>query len=854
MFQFSLAPFCGAHEQFTWVAAYPTGMGPSDLAAPLKAAGFQAKLEGGNLSIFKDPSGANLMARATGIQVSIPTTVALEKREPLLREVESRINAAMRGEIAPQQAACAHSSLSPALQARVEERIKLIQDYYLADNTSWAVGYSGGKDSTLLLTLVWMAIAGLPQEQRAKTVWVNSTDTQVENPIVARMAEESLALMDASAQAQGLPIQTKRLHPTLKDSFWVTLLGLGYAAPRPLFRWCTTRLKIRPANHFVLGLIAETGRVIQVLGTRKAESAERARTMEKHEAGRLRPFMSPNGSLKLKGGKLVVDDEDELDGTETTSEGEEASFQVPGGESPAMIFSAIEDFTTQEVWECLHAMESPWGYDHSRVTAMYASATDSSECPMQVDKNAKASCGKSRFGCWCCTMVQEEKSLTSFISNDPAYGFLQPLLDFRNSLSPRESAAHEGWSDAQERTLYRVQEGQFYYQHDKGKLVRGRYVQAWREAKLRALLEAQMQVRQTGPEWLRSYEVITLSELEAIREHWLTLWNEIEDSLPRIYEEATGLPYPGPARKPLFRNATAIVTALREACASEAKAQGVDADMLFAEAREVLAVEARRKQVAYQAKASAKRRDEVIRTEKGPSTSDVMLRHRVHTEFEAHRVAKREQARKETIKRVIEQARAAVADSTPCLPLQAYNVHLDLGGLSLVIRDVIAQTPAEAAQVAADGFLVADAARQEPWGLDAAAVHEGARAEWTRRAKPGEEASTFTPETWGYSPEERLEREKQARKAERAAARAAKGAQAPKKAVETHEAPMPLFEGPEPQEAASVAQEEPFEPPLAIITLRLFDEEEEENGEMAFAGILASHEANRSIRPVRRRG
>src|SRR5215471_9782024 len=69
------------------------------------------------------------------------------------------------------------------------------QQLYLADDVPWVVGYSGGKDSTAVLQLVWLALKSLPAEQRRKPVHVISTDTLVENPVVAAWVTHSLGVM-----------------------------------------------------------------------------------------------------------------------------------------------------------------------------------------------------------------------------------------------------------------------------------------------------------------------------------------------------------------------------------------------------------------------------------------------------------------------------------------------------------------------------------------------------------------------------------------------------------------------------------------------------------------------------------
>jgi len=75
-----------------------------------------------------------------------------------------------------------------------------IQELYCLDAIPWVVGYSGGKDSTATLQLVWNAISSLPPERRNKTIYVITTDTLVENPIVATWVRNSLKEMTVAAR------------------------------------------------------------------------------------------------------------------------------------------------------------------------------------------------------------------------------------------------------------------------------------------------------------------------------------------------------------------------------------------------------------------------------------------------------------------------------------------------------------------------------------------------------------------------------------------------------------------------------------------------------------------------------
>ena len=103
----------------------------------------------------------------------------------------------------------------------IDGMMTTIQNLYLSDSIPWMIGYSGGKDSTAAVQLVWMAIEALPQEQRKKTVHIMNTDTLVESPVVARWVERSLDAMQETAEERGLPFVSVRLTPDWNDTFWV---------------------------------------------------------------------------------------------------------------------------------------------------------------------------------------------------------------------------------------------------------------------------------------------------------------------------------------------------------------------------------------------------------------------------------------------------------------------------------------------------------------------------------------------------------------------------------------------------------------------------------------------------------
>ena len=142
---------------------------------------------------------------------------------------------------------------------RLENRSEEIRHVYLSDGRPWVVGYSGGKDSTTALQLIWYALSKLPREQLSKPLYILSSDTLVETPKIVDYIDASLRRMNEAASKSGLPFSAHKVQPELTNTFWVNLLGRGYPAPSQQFRWCTDRMKISPANRFIMEKVAQYG-------------------------------------------------------------------------------------------------------------------------------------------------------------------------------------------------------------------------------------------------------------------------------------------------------------------------------------------------------------------------------------------------------------------------------------------------------------------------------------------------------------------------------------------------------------------------------------------------------------------
>lgn len=277
-------------------------------------------------------------------------------------------------------------------------RKEIKKEYLNTGTTPWIIGYSGGKDSTTVLQLVVEVLLDLREKNLAhKEVYVISSDTLVENPLVIAKTKLSIDNINRFAKEKGLPLIAEMIYPRMDNSFFTNLIGKGYPSPIQSFRWCTDRIKIMPANDYIYSKVSENGEVVLLLGTREDESASRKRSMEKHY---------------IKGSNLSM----------------HSTIQN------AWTYSPIAKLTTNEVWGYLLKNHCPWGDSNNDLFQLYSSSSQDGECPLVIDDETKAkqTCGNSRFGCWACTVVVEDKSLRGFI--DSGEKWLMPLLEYRNYL------------------------------------------------------------------------------------------------------------------------------------------------------------------------------------------------------------------------------------------------------------------------------------------------------------------------------------------------------------------------------------------------------------------------------------
>lgn len=378
------------------------------------------------------------------------------------------------------------------MNSRIENIILELMDQYLEDdryNRPWIIGFSGGKDSTVLLTLVWLALTRLKEQgiKLNRNVYVVCNDTMVENPVIEEYVTTVLSTIRRAAKEQSLPINVHKTTPDLEDTFWCCVIGKGYPVPNNSFRFCTEKMKIKPTSTFITNQVASDGEAIVLIGTRRSESQQRSKSVAKHE---------------IKGHRLS---------------------KHPLNPN-TFTYAPIKELMLEEVWWIINSIPCPWGFDNKVLFKIYAEASaDDYECPTVVTDDQHRSCGQSRFGCWICTVVKEDKSMSSLIKN--GVNWMKPLLNYRDRLIANRNISELRCSTRRNGQLAVDESG-----HNMGN-----YTMEYRIQLLRELLQVQKDTQQ----YRSSIDLITSQELIAIQVIWYRDGN-FTTTVNDIYNEVYG--------------------------------------------------------------------------------------------------------------------------------------------------------------------------------------------------------------------------------------------------------------------------------------------------------------------------
>lgn len=372
---------------------------------------------------------------------------------------------------------------------------ELLDQYQEKDryNRPWIIGFSGGKDSTVLLTLTWLALQKAKENNIPldRHIYVVCNDTMVENPVIEEYVSTVLQQIQFAAKKQNLPITVQQTTPQIEDTFWSCVIGKGYPVPNNAFRFCTEKMKIKPTSTFITNQVAANGEAIILIGTRLSESQRRAQSIKKHE---------------IKGHRLS---------------------KHPLNPN-TFTYAPIKELMLEEVWWIINVIPSPWGFDNKILYKIYADASaDDYECPTVVTDDSHRTCGQSRFGCWICTVVKEDKSMTSLINNGVTW--MKPLLDFRNKLVENRNVSEYRSSTRRNGQVAVDETG-----HNQGN-----YTMSYRISLLKELLEIQKNTQK----YRSSYDLITSQELIAIQVMWYRDGN-FSTTVNDIYNEVYGYDIP----------------------------------------------------------------------------------------------------------------------------------------------------------------------------------------------------------------------------------------------------------------------------------------------------------------------
>ena len=287
----------------------------------------------------------------------------------------------------------------PAAQLREMDAQTVLQNLLRAGHPC-LVAYSGGKDSTIALSLTLnAAVAAKEAGDVVPPIIVTHGNTGIENPTVSALAHHELAKVRKFGTRHGLNIRAEVAEPALNDTWAVSVLS-GRKLPtfaNSSSRDCTIAYKIHPMVRLRKKLLKEVGsqraKPVTIIGTRFEESTERAARMAARRESATLPW--------------------EKDG--------------------AMYLSPIAEWTSDDVWESIGRMrtaEMPSFTNGDDVFELYAAGGGTS-CAVVSDmatEGAKKSraCG-ARFGCSLCAAVGRDKSLENMLEADPKYAWLRGL-------------------------------------------------------------------------------------------------------------------------------------------------------------------------------------------------------------------------------------------------------------------------------------------------------------------------------------------------------------------------------------------------------------------------------------------
>lgn len=267
---------------------------------------------------------------------------------------------------------------------KMTARAEILKAYTSGDtDRPWIVTYSGGKDSSVLLSEVIRTLVMLrdhnPSALKRKVI-VGTSQTHLDL-VTDPLKQEEMTKLREYVEKYKLPVEIMEVEAPIEKTFMYLVLGKGYPLPKSrMNRWCTERIKIEPMQKATKILEPE----ITALGVRLSETNEREQSIEKHRT------------------------------SEYHGEG---------------TFMPIVNFTLDDVWTYLVKEGMPWG-TAEKLSQLYKDATGECGLKKKAGRGEKTDdpCG-ARTGCIICPVVTIDKSSQEFAKTHP---WLQPYVELRN--------------------------------------------------------------------------------------------------------------------------------------------------------------------------------------------------------------------------------------------------------------------------------------------------------------------------------------------------------------------------------------------------------------------------------------
>lgn len=289
-------------------------------------------------------------------------------------------------------------------------------DELLEGDVNPVIGYSGGKDSSVVANLTLTAARRrIESGKPCPTLYLLHADTGVENSAMVELAHGEMRRIQEFAQKHGFVVEILISQPALNEGFAAQIFS-GRALPSfpESNRVCSTSWKVVPMSRLRKKLLRSaregTFNPCIFLGTRAEESLVRAVA------------------------------------TANRGESDTTMWKAPDGH---WMLSPILRWASEDVWLYLGYVQAGVieGYsDMTEIMRIYRDAGNSS-CyvvgDIALDESRKAGGCGARTGCHTCLRVKSDKSMLNMLDEESGrYAYMKPLSAFREFLA----ATQYDWS------------------------------------------------------------------------------------------------------------------------------------------------------------------------------------------------------------------------------------------------------------------------------------------------------------------------------------------------------------------------------------------------------------------------